>query len=160
MYIIDVQGFQHGSNFICKEIAIINVENAWFEHRIVKQPINFEVYTTCFQKQCNWLTENIHGLEWDQTGGEILEYTHLSEFIRKFVDGNCVYVKGYQKKQWLESIIANDIKDLQEENCPALETFQLYLKSFHCNKHLRHNDLNCALENVFFLRNWFIHCKK
>lgn len=161
MFILDVQGFQFGEDFLCKEIAIIQAENGWYEHRIVKLPSTLKVYAMDFQKQCAFLTENIHGLEWEKNGEGTIDYTQLSEFITNSIGYKSVYVKGNQKKQWLQSIIKNEVYDLQEEEqCPSFEQLKLYLRSFHCNKHSHRNDLNCALENVFFLKNWYTYCRK
>lgn len=162
MFILDVQGFQYGQEFLCKEIAIINVENGWYEHRIVKIPINLHLsFIFNFKKQCNWLTTRKHGLLWEKNENESLEYAQLSEFIKNTVGSSCIHVKGNQKKKWLKSIITNDVYDLhEEENCPSLGKLKLYLKSVHCNQHSYCNDLNCALENVFLLRNWYNYCKK
>jgi hypothetical protein len=65
MFIVDVQGFQYGaSNFICKEIAIINTINGKSDHAILKLPFDKTLFNHRTEKQWNWLTNNLHGLQW------------------------------------------------------------------------------------------------
>nr|CAI5852438.1 unnamed protein product [Callosobruchus analis] len=142
MFIIDVQGFSCGSTFICKEIAILNVANGTYVH-----------------KMYGVILRNINGLQWSTCSNEFLNYEQLSEFTKNTVKDNVVLVKGLEKKKWLERFISNRIIDLHDEGCPNLEKLKTIFKSYHCNQHF-YNDLHCALENVMFLYNWYSYCKK
>lgn len=162
LFIIDVQGFQSGksNNFLVKEIAIINVENGSSTHRFVVMPTCFILYDSTVQRRFLWNTRNCHGLEWENY--DSLQYEQLSEFIKNTIKSEeaTVLVKGLEKKRWLEKIIPNNIEDLHDQNCPALEKLTLFLKSNHCKQHLYSNNLSCALENVHILRSWYIYCKQ
>nr|CAI5865162.1 unnamed protein product [Callosobruchus analis] len=132
MFIIDVQGFSCGSTFICKEIAILNVANGTYVHKMM-----------------GYILRNINGLQWSTCSNEFLNYEQLSEFTKNTVKDNVVLVKGLEKKKWLERFISNRIIDLHDEGCPNLEKLKTIFKSYHCNQHF-YNDLHCALENVMF----------
>lgn len=113
-----------------------------------------------------WITRNIHGLEWENTSKiepeDILcTYDHILDFLNRNIPKDVsVAVKGSEKKKWLSKFIDNNIIDLTEINCPTLVELKHIFKSYHCKQHLFSNNLNCALENVYFLYNWFTYCIK
>jgi hypothetical protein len=107
MFIVDVQGFQHGtSNFICKEIATINSINGKSDHAMLKLPFDKTLFNHRTEKQWHWLTNNLHGLQWYCN----INYENLLSFIENFINNNnnnnnndnnediVVAVKGAQKK--------------------------------------------------------------
>lgn len=160
MFILDVQGFQYGTeNFLCKEIAILDTDNNCYSHRFVKMPVHMTYFMNNFQTGMNHITQNIHGLKWENEDN--LEYERLSEYIINCIGLNgTVHVKGLQKKKWLEKFMPNiTIIDLETEGCPSFNNLKLYLKSNHCKKHLFNNDLRCSVENVYFLWYWYNHCR-
>ncbi|VEN55582.1 unnamed protein product [Callosobruchus maculatus] len=139
MFIIDIQGFTNGCNFICKEIAIMNTVTGYWQHKLI-----------------NWTVQNLHGLPWDlpsPSAEDFLYYEQITTFIKDFVQDAPIFVKGHQKKQWLERIITNHVTDLYDAGCPSLATLKKTFKYRHCFKHL-YNNLTCALENVHLLYNW------
>nr|CAH7717116.1 unnamed protein product [Callosobruchus chinensis]CAH7732129.1 unnamed protein product [Callosobruchus chinensis]CAH7739361.1 unnamed protein product [Callosobruchus chinensis] len=143
MFIIDVQGFNYGSNtFICKEIAIINIKTGVYRCKLMK-----------------WLSYNYHGLEWSSDHKDHLNYEQLSDFIKNVVKNEIVFVKGVDKKVWLERFVTNQIIDLHNEGCPNLVKLKMIYKSVHCNQHL-FNHLSCALENVTLLHHWYNRNKR
>nr|CAH7766084.1 unnamed protein product [Callosobruchus chinensis] len=137
MFIIDVQGFNYGPNtFICKEIAIINLKTGVYRCKHMK-----------------WLSYNYHGLEWNHQK-DFLYYEQLSDFIKNVVKNEIVFVKGVEKKICLTRFTTNQIIDLHDEGCPNLTKLKVIYKSVHCNQHI-FSHLNCALENVTLLYNWY-----
>lgn len=71
-----------------------------------------------------------------------------------------IYVKGLDKKRWLERLVNNKIIDLHEEGCPSLTELQSVFRSNHCFQHTKFNSLSCALENVYYLWYWYSMYKK
>lgn len=160
MFIIDFQGFQYGSkHFLCKEIALLHVDNGYVVHRFVNLPVDTMQFNSKIRNHMGWLTRNLHGLILDKCDAEYLPYEALADFIKQQVGLEEIAVKGCVKKKWLESFLSNNIVDLFDEGCPALESLKNIFKSFHCQKHID-NSLNCSLENVYFLYHWYIYCKQ
>lgn len=164
MFILDCQGFQYStSNFLCKEIAIINIENGCVFHQMFEPLIPTDLLNNNFKKQIQWNTNNIHGLSWENAlksnndNPIKLPFESISMYIKLIVKNDIVYVKGLEKKTWLARIIANNIIDLSELGCMSLDSLRsLNLDSFthHCKNHL-YNHLRCAKQNVCLLRRWF-----
>jgi hypothetical protein len=104
-----VQGFQYGtSNFICKEIAIINTINGKSYHAILKLPFDKTLFNRRIEKQWNWLTNDLDGIQWDCDWHSNIDFGNLIDFIENFINNNenvndyddiIVAVKGAQKKE-------------------------------------------------------------
>jgi hypothetical protein len=158
-----MQGFQYGtSNFICKEIAIINTINGKSYHAILKLPFDKTLFNRRIEKQWNWLTNNLHGLQWDGNWYCNINYENLLSFIENFINNNediIVAVKDAQKKEWLSTLLNMEVIDLEEDGYQAFSNLKEIFKSFHCQKHY-FNNLNYSLENVYNLYNWCNYCKK
>jgi hypothetical protein len=158
-----MQGFQYGtSNFICKEISIINTINGKSYHAILKLPFDKTLFNRRIEKQWNWLTNNLHGLQWDGNWYCNINYENLLSFIENFINNNediIVAVKDAQKKEWLSTLLNMEVIDLEEDGYPAFSNLKEIFKSFHCQKHY-FNNLNYSLENVYNLYNWCNYCKK
>lgn len=160
MYIIDVQGFNYGSESnMWKEIAIFNTTTERYTHKMIKMPHQLELFNHVSQDHMNWLRDQVHGLEWNSCYGDYLLYEELVDFIKKQVNNDVILVKGVEKKQWLEKFLYNQIIDLHEEGCPSFDKLKTIFKSYHCNQHY-YNTLKCSLENVYFLHFWYVYCKK
>lgn len=159
MYVIDLQGFNYGSDCVWKEIAIFNTSNEIYSHKMIKMPFQLKLFNHVSQTHMNWLRDNVHGLEWDSFYEDFLTYEELVDFIKKRVENEVILVKGADKKKWLEKFLPNQIIDLHDEGCPSLEELKQIFKSYHCTQHY-YNTLNCSLENVYFLYFWYVYCKK
>jgi len=70
-------------------------------------------------------------------------------------DDTLVYVKEYQKREWLKIMFENDRRDniiietLDYEDIVSLNYLDV-INTMRCNKHVK----NCALQNVFKIFNW------
>ncbi|CAH1997221.1 unnamed protein product [Acanthoscelides obtectus] len=122
MIIIDVQGFTCGSNFICKEIAIMDTATGYWQHKLVNLPAEFTMLNSSTQSHINWTVNNLHGISWDLSPSEesCLHYEQLTSFIKENVHDEPIFVKGRSKQQWLERLITNHITNLHEIGCPNL----------------------------------------
>lgn len=165
MWIVDLQGFDYGRDlmkFTCKEIALINSDNGYYVHRFINLPLDIQVFTSKLQNHINWLTNNVHGLEWNMKGDgcKSINYEDLAGFLKSWIlESDIVAVKGPCKKKWLSALIRNEIIDLTDEQYPPLRELKNIFKSFHCNNHFN-NKLNCALENIMFLYFWHVQSKQ
>lgn len=161
MIFIDIQGFQYGTNnFLCKEIAVTNLDSGYYSHRFVRMPIDISHYCGNIRAHMNYVTKNIHGIEW--VNEDDLDYENITDYLNNAIGmSNKIYVKGHEKKEWLERLlVAVNVIDLEQEDCPSFEELKSFLKSHHCQLHLNNNNLNCALENVNFLAYWYKYCRK
>lgn len=63
--LLDIQGFDYkNKSFICKEIAIFNVESGKHVHKIVKIPFSTNWMETNVYNHMKWMSNELHGLEW------------------------------------------------------------------------------------------------
>ena len=119
-YIVDVQGFKRPFNaFTFKEIAITEVtDDVMPVVYLFDPPYQWTSLPKKFQCENSWLTRNYHGLHWE--AGEI-PYADVQEVVRhKFRHASKVYVKGLEKKKWIESFVPY-VYNLEDFGCPSLK---------------------------------------
>lgn len=155
--ILDVQGFQFKTSpFFCKELAFQSLDGTSTFHNFFNFPTKFHQLNYSEQKHMNWVTHNIHGLEWETNNS--LQYITLHEILHNnqlIQDAHMLVVKGYQKQNWLKLYLPEkNIVNIEIYGCSKLESLRTAAASngsiFHCNKHLN-NFLYCALENIQLL---------
>lgn len=151
--IVDLQGFKlHNNNtFICKEIAVVDIESCELRFETFRPPFPWTDLDEKSKKSARWLTKNHHNLEW--CSGNI-PYINFEVVIQGLLDTDeieKVYVKGEEKKRWLECISHKKIINLEQFNCPSLKELHTPLQTEFCNLHIN----NCAVRNVNTLRKWF-----
>lgn len=152
-YIVDLQGFKlHKNNeFICKEIAVLNIENGDYKSTIFAPPIPWTDLNNKDRRNVQWLTRKYHNLEWC-SGHE--PYINLETTCQNLLQNNEVdkiYVKGEEKCKWFENIIHKKVINLECLGCPALSELRVPLHVDYCNLHIN----NCAVRNVKSLYNWY-----
>lgn len=166
---VDVQGFIVNDKFMVKEVAVLR--HGWtITHHVFTAPMAWNLLTRAEKSKICWLIGNHHGLAWKD--GDV-EYNRAKEIIRRAVcDGASednaserrIYVKGIEKKHWLEKIIGDAVRDIDAsienidvdyEDIGRLETLAA-IRSFRCMRHSRH----CAMENVCKLRDWWMERNK
>jgi len=78
-------------------------------------------------------------------------------------DNVLVYVKRYQKREWLKDMLESDARydiiietlDADYEDVEALNNLDV-INTMRCNKHVK----NCALQNVFKIFDWWSQRQK
>lgn len=154
---VDLQGFKHEKDFILKEFALLNSTEQ--EHIIAQPPFEFHWLSSADQGQARWLERNYHGFSWDEGTlpyGEALA-TMVSCLKKK--EGEDIYVKGLQKKIWLQKF---DIFPLNIEDIGCDMKVCNLRSGWHCWLHYG----VCAMRNVFHMKNWFnqeivnVYCKE
>lgn len=171
-------------SFVLKEIAIYNSETQTYVHRFINPSEEKMAFSINVKRAITYEENNIHGIRWDdkiypdcndceqvktnksneiiekykQTSGT-LEREEIVAFLQYHISTEYkdIYVKGLKKKQWLMKHIShwNTVVDLDDASCPKLSDLREMFKSHHCNKHSLNNNLNCSLENVYNLLNWY-----
>lgn len=163
--ILDIQGFGRFSDkFMLKELAAISIhtsaESMLSLTRILfKSPCSWVTLSSESKNLNTWLTQNYHGIPW--SAGET-SYKDMEKTVKKVVKDACyVYVKGLEKKQWLEKIINDDstpVIDLEELGCPNHRILRYESKVVHWHGDC-HGDVagyRCAFENVQRLKSWYL----
>uniref|UniRef100_A0A6V7L8W6 Uncharacterized protein n=1 Tax=Bracon brevicornis TaxID=1563983 RepID=A0A6V7L8W6_9HYME len=154
---VDLQGFKNsGNKFIIKELAGIRLLNpsahfCW----CFKSPFPWHELEANYQSMNSWCTRCYHGIPWDDG---CIPYDQLeSKFKEVLENTKKIYVKGYEKKIWIEELTRIPVINLKDLECPAL--FQLRTLPYkphkeHHSKHLK--NYHCAFENAQRMRAWFI----
>ncbi|CAG5073535.1 Protein of unknown function [Cotesia congregata] len=152
--ILDMQEFRGPHNkFIMKEFASITIQNEIngveeITPTLFQQPYHWKSQSKHYQRFNTWITRNHYGLSWD-TGN--IPYCDINKVINYTThDKKYIYVKGVEKKLWLQAFIASDknIIDLEDFEFPTLKDNNIY---DYCSHHYNLNKnmfvyYSCALK--------------
>jgi len=139
--IIDMQGFIIQDEFVPKELAITN--NGKDVHLyLFKPPIKFSKLSEKDKRQARWLERHHHGLPFSCG---FIPLAHIDDILDLFIGpNNIVYVKGYQKKDYLTKYLLNEVVNLENDTCVNL------VKANHNCIYHKNNTL-CSKYNVEIL---------
>jgi len=161
---VDLQGFIVGSWFVVKEVAVLK-KGSILSHYIFASPYPWDVLTKSERSCASWLIANHHGLQWEAGMIPYMMARHLitSAVIGVEDDDVLIYVKGYQKREWLKNMLESDARDdiiietldADYEDVESLNNLDV-INTMRCNKHVK----NCALQNVFKIFNWWSQRQK
>lgn len=119
--IIDFEGFQLPSGyFVVKELAFIAVKGHYLSGMCTFQPpFPMEELPFKLQVQYQWISRNLHQMDWNE--GE-QPYSKLREILTFLFDlFPDLYVKGLQKRKFLEFLSGRRCFDLEDFDCPKME---------------------------------------
>lgn len=143
--IVDFQGFKTENNrFLIKELAAFDGFRAC--HYIFKQPYSFERLPESYRRQARWVSNNHHGIEWDQGFTPLHQLSNILGLLSNQCDE--IWVKGAEKTKFIQQYISTPVIELPDS--PALQ-----LKEAKCFYHSI-NICMCALSNVYELYNEFV----
>lgn len=100
-YIVEIQGFQINGKFLSKELAIINLYDCCCKiHVLFNFSFDLENLSVPVQKQINWVTKNLHGLEWYTPLNENVQpYEKFVNILHQYLKNvEQIFVKGEMKK--------------------------------------------------------------
>lgn len=138
--VIDFEGFQFSSSyFIVKELAFY--AGPHFSGAVTFQP-PFPVDNLSVQQKrtCAWVTRNLHHIDWHE--GQLPYFYFKTVLCFLFQLFPRIYVKGLQKKKFLEFLSGRECFDLEELNCPKNVSAHVM-----CLVHIS-NFQHCALAKV------------
>lgn len=143
---IDLQGFKSNSNeFIAKEVAVV-FNNIQYINFIIKPPFDFKCLSTKRQREANWLTKNYHHLNWNDG---TVSYQSVCEFVKANVMCSKIYVKGEEKRRWLEKMLQKRVFNMEDIGCINFKQIGTkYSDYLYCGYH--HYGV-CALRNARLL---------
>lgn len=104
-YVLDIQGFVRSSNiFVPKEAALVEVAaNTMPTAYYFKAPCKWTKLFEEEKKKNSWLQNCYHGIPWNSG---TIEFRDLIKVLQMALyNASKIYVKGLQKKKWLEDIV-------------------------------------------------------
>lgn len=150
---MDVQGFQRPfGEFVLKQLAVISVSKEQTEPLtfLFQPPYSWSCLPAKYKSINLWLERNFHGIRW--SSGDV-PYSDVGKILEASLkDARCVYVKGLEKKLWMENFMEKSklrIVNIEELGCPSLQKLQ----TSGCP---HHRTQNCAVENAKLLKNWLL----
>lgn len=109
-----------------------------------------------YQSQNLWLEQNYHGLAWNSG---IVPYEEVHDILSNILrDAAKVYVKGFEKKRWLEKILPG-VHNLDDLDCPPLRELManVYIPcTNHHRQRVRNPPPHCAAYNTCVLETWLL----
>jgi len=114
---VDLQGFLIGRDFAVKEFAALKGGHV-LSHYIFEPPYPRDILSRSERHQAIWLTANHHGLRWDDG---MVPYKMAKSLITMAVMGTTddnivVYVKGHEKREWLQDLLRDEARRVYVEN--------------------------------------------
>lgn len=95
---VDVQGFEAShKRFICKEFCLVDGTDIF--HEIIQSPFPMTRLSTHLREQAKWITQNLHGLRYEDGDMHINELTE--NMFPKLLNKK-ILVKSHEKIKWLE----------------------------------------------------------
>lgn len=157
-FIVDVQGFKKPDNkFVFKELVIISLgEDTQPTVYFFEPPYSYNILPVKYRCENGWLKRNFHGLHWDD--GEI-PYGDLEDVFQKSIaHAGKIFVKGVEKKSWIQEIISNPVTNLEDIGCPSLSKLYNLTKFKPCSYHDQFvcDKPVCAVKNVIVLKKWLL----
>lgn len=157
-YLVDMQGFKRPDNqFVLKELALLPLTNDNKCHPctfLFLPPCQWHTLPAKYKCMNAWVERNYHGLPWNS--GDVPYYAAEEILKVLLIDAAKIYVKGYEKRKWLEEIIGSSrtIVDLNEEkpDCPSLRKMLYDDKTLIPCPYHSDGKFNCAAKNVQLLK--------
>lgn len=166
---LDIQCFKDNyDDLVIKELLTVSyrrdgkIESSHEISNILFQPrYAFDRLLKKYQLINSWFTRNLHGIPWE---AGIIPYEKLKKELVKILKNKTrIYVKGYEKKKWLQRKIGCTIpiQDMTVMKCPSIRKLKPPNNDNLCNfKEYHHyvqgNYHSCALENALRLKSWYI----
>ena len=116
--VLDVEGFKSGKGvFHIKELGLCTEE---LTDCLSFKPPNC-LTLDADKKECDWITENVHGLEWDYGSYDYSLLKQIFQSIKLRFAYGIFYAKGVDKCRLLSSFLKKEVYNLEEFGCPEVE---------------------------------------
>lgn len=159
---VDLQGFKSSKNeFIVKELAFSTEE--YTQMFLIKPPYSFSTLSENEKRQVKWIEKNL-GIMWCEG---YIDYREFKRMIRSYLAGKKIFVKGFEKIQWVNDLCGNcTVIDLGEIGYPNFRSmYQKYCINDSLVYTCFHHRKACALKNVLCLKKCYFemlhvsHCR-
>lgn len=149
-YVVDIQGFRAMSNeFLIKEFCIAELGTNYVYHGVVKPAIRYARLGGEFKKRVNFVTNHIHGLQWDSGSMSRLQATTLIKNVLK--NASRVYIKGSERVAFLEKLLDYMVPVIDLDIFDYYDNRALKERNIYC--HYGHR-LRCAVQKACTYRTW------
>ena len=155
--VMDFKGFR-GNN----EAAVnVQTDTNTIVKMVIKPPCQWYDLNKKSQKTNLWLQDYLHGLDWNYGEDTHEDLVNALEELPEMTKKVTIYVKGIQKKEWLQSFYSNhnvQIVNLEDLGCPKIGKLKSYVDdSESCDVHLHKKSISCcAVQCVLLLKNWIL----
>jgi len=107
---VDFQAFKNLRNeFILKEVTIIDIDKRRDNHFLIRPPQPYNQLPNKLKKRVDFLTNNIHGLEWDSG---MIGFRNAITLIKGILkDASKIYIKGSERVNYFKKLLSG------KENC-------------------------------------------
>ena len=158
-YCLDAQGFRDSRNFFQpKEIGIYAVDdNIAPSVYLIKPPYHWSSMSEANQNHNKWIEYNHIGIPWSSGN---LAYNRVKETLNNALcRASVVYVRGEEKRKWLQSLIKPSVIEMVEVNLIDKKR-----RNILCNNHTIHANFNCpfyiptvcAVQNALAMKDYLI----
>lgn len=108
-FVVDFQAFKSLQNhFILKEIGITTLDGKNVYHCIVRPPLSYKyLQNEDFKRRIQYITRNIHGLEWDS--GSVTYSDAVSELKTLLKNAERVYIRGSERVAYLDKLLDHKV---------------------------------------------------
>lgn len=153
-FFVDLQGFKTKNNrFVLKEMCLLS-NNSDEEHLyIIKPPFPYNKLSFKYKKQARWLSNYFHGFDW--TDG-FISYLSTRKLLLSLLPktGAIIFVKGEEKKIWIQDIFRNSCSDIDYYNIEELGYSNISSDNIvHCKYH--DSKFICAYQNAVKIKKWY-----
>lgn len=157
MFLIDIQGFhQQANRFVVKELAVQALRTNESACVLFQPPFEWTNLPASCKATNSLLMRNFHGLTWDIG---FISYFDILTTIEKLTEGGTVlFVKGLQKKKWLQLYTDKLVINLEDLGCPKIQDGYPDDNDEECWIHQEHSLIQpyaCAYRNCQRFRTWF-----
>lgn len=150
-----MQGFNDNNRtFVVKELGIVSEEEDDSRplHYLFEPPCGFHELSATTRAGNLWLARNTHRLPWN-TGD--MSYGRLHAILDDALRDSVVFVKGSEKKLFLDERVECDVFDLSEcDECPSLAKLRSAAIP-HIRCPVNHDSSYCAYQTCQILKGWY-----
>ena len=151
--VIDIECFRfRNKEWTVKEMAVCG---DYLDSIIFKPPHSFDLLASNARKAYSWITDNLHGIQWDSG---VYPYERLMLFVESIklrYPNSIYYAKGLEKTTFLEKLFHKQFIDLDDLDCPKIT--DLPYKNVTCNYRLSVRHLqshHCARKKAKCYSDW------
>jgi len=145
-----------------KENKLIVKEFAVYYSDFPEELIRVATFAPPYEKEClpknirklnTYVSENIHGLEWNDGEYGFHEMTNIMWSMTSRLE--VIYVKGLEKGKILQSLLPHlCVLNIEDLGCPSLEKLPLFDSPCENEIHTRFSQFKCASKNAKRLGLW------
>ena len=117
-------------------------------------PTSYSELSTQQKQSFSWLSENLHGIDWDIGNYPYIYLTQIIQSVRLRNPGAIFYAKGAEKVKFLSELLECPVTDLNSLECPSISV-NYFTQNCHNHSNCKNNfNKHCAKEKAIFYFNW------